>query len=229
MNYEKAVYFVTTEKTVQHVGFTTQSQMHLLESRELLEQHGFREDPPFVRATDDSVYVFSSLLPPSVVDVWFDQILNERSKLKNAERKKGKSKINTKRQKERKKSIEEKERLKRKVQKIERSAEAIKKPPKTNPRSLQVKKSSHAEKSSTKKDQKRVVPKKTQKRKKTPDMLKEEVKAQRRWESFVPTCGECIFWEKQYLKFTQTEIGGCGITGNFVSREKKACSEFERQ
>ena len=91
MNYEKAVYFVTKEKKVQHIGFTTPlSQMHLLESRELLEQHGFRENPSLIRKTSDSVYMFSSFLPESVIDIWFGQILNERLKFKNLEREKEK-------------------------------------------------------------------------------------------------------------------------------------------
>ena len=104
MNYEKAVYFVTKEKKVQHIGFTTPlSQIHLLESQELLEQHGFKEDPSLTRKTSDSVYMFSSFLPESVIDIWLGQILNERLKFKNLEKEKeNKNKKRKKEKKERK-------------------------------------------------------------------------------------------------------------------------------
>jgi hypothetical protein len=65
-------------------------------------------------------------------------------------------------------------------------------------------------------------------RKKTLSILKEEIHAQRRWDPLVPTCGECQFWEKQYLRFTNCEIGVCTITDNFTDPTKKACSEFQR-
>lgn len=220
MNYEKALYFVTKEKKVQHVGFfTTLSQMQLLESKEVLKQQGFQENPDFLREIDDSAYLFSSFIPRSVVDTWFDQICSGRSTLR---------KVETKREKEKK---EKKKRKKRE------RGEKKKKPARAKeyPRSPQI---FRAKKSDTdiKKIQNRRVPKqkslfpriKPPKRKKTPDTLKEEVKAQRRWETNVPTCGECAFWENQYLKYTQVEVGVCSVTGNFVSPEKKACSEFER-
>lgn len=222
MNYEKALYFVTKEKKVQHIGFfTTLSQMQLLESKEVLKQQGFQEDPDFLREIDDSAYLFSSFIPQSVVDTWFDQICSERSTLK---------KVETKREKEKK---EEKKRKKKKEKKEKEKKPALVKEYPRHPQIFRTKKSDTDIKEIQNRrvsKQKPLLPKiKPPKRKKTPDTLKEEVKAQRRWETNVPTCGECTFWENQYLKYTQVEVGVCSITGNFVSPEKKACSEFERQ
>ena len=223
MNYEKALYFVSKEKKVKHIGFTTRSGMHLLESRELLLQHGFQEDPSFFRETDDAVYVFSSVLPQHVIDSWFDQIHAKKSTLDKAKIEKvekigkyDKAKKPAKPRKAKKPAKEVKKRLRKKsaprqstlsdeTEKRIQTLKALK--GKNRPLSeIKVKKS-----------------------RKTLDMLKEEVKAQRKWEAFVPTCSECTFWERRYLKFTELETGECSVTGNFVSEEKKACSEFERR
>lgn len=224
MNYEKALYFVSKEKKVKHIGFTTPSGIHLLESRELLSQHGFQEDPSFFRETDDAVYVFSSVLPQHVIDSWFDQIHAKKSTLEKA--KKGKVEKIEKHDKARKPP---------KPRKAKKPAKEVKKRPRKKSAPRQSTLSDDTEKriqtlKALRKKKKRPLSEiKMKKSRKTLDMLKEEVKAQRRWEAFVPTCGECTFWERRYLKFTELETGECSVTGNFVSEEKKACSEFERR
>ncbi len=212
MKYEKAVYFVTEEKKVKHIGFFTESSdFHLLESQEFLSQHRFRKDPAFLRKTDDSVYVFSSFLPQDVIDFWFDQILHERTELQKIERGEEKAQSPVK--------IE-----KRAVPKMHSKRNLPVLRPPTSPSRKKVR-------IVTIPKRKRHLLSKTKvrKRRKTLDTLREEVKAQRRWDEFVPTCSECALWEKRYLKFTNIETGECRATGNFVSPEKKACSEFERQ
>jgi len=221
--HRKALYFVTKEKKVRHIGFTQKKQIQLLESREMLDGQGFDENSDFSRETDDSVYVFSSFIPQSVIDLWFGQILNGRERLRKPEKEK---------EKEKRKG---KEKEKRNYQKIQETISAAKKRSKSKHRVFKLKKPSHTTdvkkiQNIQSRKQKRSFPrKKVPKRRKTLEMLKEEVKAQRSWESFVPTCGECVFWEKQYLEFTKVEIGGCLVTKNFVSSEKKACPEFEKQ
>ena len=210
MKYEKAVYFVTEEKKVKHIGFFTESSdFHLLESQEFLSQHRFRKDPAFLRETDDSVYVFSSHLPQNVIDFWFDQILRERTELQKIEREEVKSPA----------KIEMRPVPKKMHSK--RNLPVLKPPPSPSRKKIRI---------VTIPKRKRLPSKiKVEKRRKTLDTLREEVKAQRRWEEFVPTCSECALWEKRYLKFTNIETGECRATGNFVSPEKKACSEFERR
>lgn len=217
----KALYFVTKEKKIKHIGFYTElGHAQLLESAEILEQHGFGEDPTFLRETEDAGYVFSSVLPQSVIDIWFTQIINERARLKKGERGKG--------------GKEEKREKEEKIEKVKKVEKSVKPVRRVLPRArIRTPRKAHTKVkkiwSFQVKGREPTLPKRTApRRKKTLDMLKEEVRAQRRWETFVPTCGECVFWEKQFLRFTQEVMGGCKITGNFVDEEKKACSEFER-
>jgi hypothetical protein len=218
MDCEKALYFITREKKMRHVGFfSTLSQVRLFESKELLKKHGFSEDPAFLRETDDSAYVFSSFLPLSVIDRWFAQIIREKSILMKAKKKREKIKGNDR--KEMKKPVfHTRKSRSRSTLHVPRS----RRKPYTTVEKIQniraLKQKNHH------------LPQiKIQKDKKSLDALKEEIRAQRKWETSVPTCNECVFWENQILEFTQVEIGACKVTGNFVSSEKKACSEFERR
>lgn len=220
MNYEKALYFVSMEKKVKHIGFTTHSGIHLLESRELLSQHGFREDPSLFRETDNAVYIFASALPQQVIDCWFDQILTKKSALEKAKVEKAEN--------------HDKVAKPAKPKKVKKSAKRAKKLPKKRPALKQSTLPGGTEKriqafKAPKRKNRLLSEIRVRKSRKTVDALKEEVKAQRKWESRVPTCGECVFWEKRYLKFTELETGECKVTGNFVSEDKKACSEFERR
>jgi hypothetical protein len=219
MNHEKALYFITREKRMRHIGFfSTLSQVHLLESKELLEKHGFSEDPAFLRETDDSAYVFSSFLPLSAVDRWFAQIIREKSTIMKAEKKREKMKGKNNKKEMKKPVFHTRKSRSRSTLHVPRS----RRKPYTTVEKIQniraLKQKNHH------------LPRiKIQKDKKSVDALKEEIRAQRRWETLVPTCSECVFWENQILEFTQVEIGGCKVTGNFVSPEKTACSEFERR
>jgi hypothetical protein len=219
MNYEKALYFVTKEKKVQHVGFfTTLTKMHLVESKDMLEQQGFSEDPDFLRETDDSAYIFSSHIPQPVVAMWFEHFCSATSALKKVEREKEREK---KRKNENKGIRKKRKRKKKKKRSKTLPATMIKKPPRADIKKIQNRRTPSQKPLPTK-----VSP---QNQKKTPEILKEEIKAQRKWETFVPTCSECTFWNHQYLAYTDTDVGVCSVTSNFVSAEKKACSEFERQ
>lgn len=203
---QKTLYFVSKEKKVIHIGFINGKTMEFLDSPENLSQHGFEKDPDFFRETDAAVYVFSSFLPETVVDQWFTHILRERDEIIRSTRE---HTIPT------------------------HHTVTIKQPPKsviTPPdRVLQPKKSTPTTKI-------KIPPKNTPPpvavkrppRKKNIETLKEEIKAQRIWDPLVPTCGECAFWEKRVLQYTQVKTGECTITGNFVDFEKKACSEFQK-
>ena len=234
MTYEKTLYFVTKEKKVNHIGFFNNLRdMHLLDSLEFLEEQGFTEDPLFVRESDDSVFIFSSFLPHSMIDIWLDQILTERAQIiseKDRKNMKGKSrKRREKEKKARESDIEKKIKIIGKVTK--KHVREIHVPRKSSlaagiERTAKIQTLRNRKKSAVL--TKRRKPKKTQKSRKTLEMLKEEVRDQRKWEAFVPTCGECTFWETQILPFTMEETGACRVTGNFVSSEKRACSEFEK-
>jgi hypothetical protein len=222
MNYEKALYFVTREKKVNHIGFfNSLSEIYLLESRELLKERGFEVDSSFLRETDDSAFFFSSFLSPPLIDRWFHQIRDEQAKLQRREL--GNEKEN--KGEEIKERANELTRLKKHYKKKYQPKLYA---PRKNVNSSDTKRINEIQ--ALKKRKFCLQPQnKIQKRRKTLEMLKEEVKAQRTWEELVPTCGECAFFENQYLMFTQEEAGGCKVTGNFVSSEKKACSEFEKQ
>ena len=193
----KPVYFVTKEKRVNHVGFFTESQITLSESEESLSQKGFTRDPLFSRETDDAVYIFSSWLPQSVITMWIDHIITERAeRLTPIKRGKRKGK---KMKRKRKKSMKE--------------------PPPPLPKRCTTR---------------RLTPRRTTppiplpkvyRRKKTVAALQEELKTRRTWGP-LPVCGDCTFWKKQILPYTQTKTGACTITGNIVSPQKTACSEF---
>ncbi len=203
---KKPVYFVTKEKTVNHVGFFTESHITLLESEESLNQQGFTRNPLFFRETDDAVFVFSSWLPQSVIALWIDHIITGRAELTSSIKEKRKEK---KKEIKKVKIVSKKKPrpiLPRKPRKTIRKI-GIPRPP-TSPKPL---------------------PKRIPRRKKTVDILQEEIKTRGMWNPFVPVCGECIFWEKRFLQYTQTETGECTATGNLVSQEKKACSEFQRR
>ncbi len=222
MIYEKALYFVTRDKKVNHIGFFNNlSEIYLLESRELLKEKGFEEDSLFLRETDDSAFLFSSFLSQSLINRWFSQIHDEQTKLRKGEP--GNEKVN--KGEEIKERAHKLTRLKKHCKKKHQFEIHIprKKYTPTNTKRIN-------EIQALKKRKKPFQPQnKIHKRKKTLEMLREEVKAQRFWEAQVPTCGECAFFENQYLLFTQEDAGGCRVTGNFVSSEKKACSEFEKQ
>ena len=219
MDSEKALYFITREKKMRHVGFFSKlTEIHLFESKELLEKHGFSEDPAYLRETDDSAYVFSSFLPLSVIDRWFAQIIREKSILMKAEKKREKMKGKNDKKEIKKPVFHTRKSRSKSTLHVPRSR---KKPYTTVERIQNLQ---------TLKQKNHHLPQiKIQKDKKSLDALKEEIRAQRKWETFVPTCNECVFWENQILEFTQVEIGACKVTGNFVSSEKKACSEFERR
>ncbi len=203
----KPLYFVTTEKKVNHIGFFTKTEIELLESEESLERLGFQKNPFFLRETGDSVYIFSSFLPQSIIERWCDQILKERSEFKRGMVKEPKGvKI-----KERKMRIVKHSKSKRPLPRG--------KPRRTSRRTVRK----------VQKPQISQIKMTPPKRKKTLDMLKEEVRARRIWDSFVPVCSECSFWEKQVLRLTQVETGECTVTRNIVSPDKKACSEFQRK
>ncbi|MGD2250033.1 MAG: hypothetical protein PVF58_16635 [Candidatus Methanofastidiosia archaeon] len=205
---QKTVYFVSKEKKVNHIGFFSEGKIHFVDSPERLSEHGFTKDPAFFRETDTAVYVFSSLLPESMINQWFSQILSERDHITNPATKQSVpqplASVNIK--KPPKSVITPPERT---VLQPERgyTPRKIKIPPKSPPPPATVKRSP---------------------RKKNIETLKEEIKAQRIWDSCVPTCGECSFWEKRVLPYTQTETGECTLTGNFVEFKKKACSEFQK-
>jgi hypothetical protein len=205
---QKTVYFVSKEKKVNHIGFMSEGKIQFLDSQNRLSQHGFTKDPAFFRETDTAVYVFSSFLPESVVDQWFFQIYSERDHITKA--------------------------VKEQVPPSTQSAVSIKKPPKSM--------IAHPERTVLQPERVTIIKKikippktpsppvtvKRSPRKKNIETLKEEVKAQRIWDSCVPTCGECAFWEKRILQYTKTETGECTLTGNFVEFKKKACSEFQK-
>ncbi|KYK37322.1 MAG: hypothetical protein AYK18_10315 [Theionarchaea archaeon DG-70] len=225
MKYEKTVYFVTKEKKVKHVGFLADSQMHLVESEEVLSELGFSKDPALVKKTDDSVYIFSSHLPQNVIDRWFTQILNQKLKLKKAENEEEGTKKVARAEVTHKK-VKSKMRANKKAKReslILKTHDFSKSNPVNKDRGKKIQNLNLKQKTPL------VYNKKPPMRKKTIDALREEVKAQRRWKKLVPTCGECAFWEKRYLELTDQETGKCQITGNFVSPEKKACSEFEKR
>lgn len=206
----KPLYFVTKEKTVKHIGFFTESQITLLESEESLSQQGFTKDPAFFRETDDAVYIFSSWLPQSIIALWIDQILERADLILNL---KGEKEENA--QKEEKiKKIEKVASMKKKPHPV-----YTRKPCKTIRRIELPRPPTHP----------KPLPKRIPRRKKTVDMLQEEIRTQRVWNPFVPVCRECIFWEKRFLQYTQTETGECTATGNLVSPQKKACSEFQKR
>lgn len=198
----KPLYFVNQEKKVRHIGFYDEGDLTLLESREVLESQGFREDTSLLREAEDSGYFFSAFVPSSVVDLWFSQLLVERSKIKpKNESRKEEIRIFSPPKRTKSHVIHG-------IFTPKKRYEPKKVPPLTVIHPVL----------------KRVVKKK----KKTIDMLKEEIEGKKRWESFVPTCGECVFWERQVLQYTQVEMGSCKVTGNFVNQERKACSEFEK-
>ncbi|MBU7017281.1 MAG: hypothetical protein HXS44_07205 [Theionarchaea archaeon] len=221
MTYEKALYFVARDKKVNHIGFFNNlSEIFLLESRELLKEKGFEENSLFLRETADSAFLFSSFLSQSLIDRWFSQIRDEQAKLRR--RDSGNEKENKGeevRERQRNLSRVKKHHKKKRQSRIHSTRK--KSSPANTKRALEIQ--------AMKKRKTLFQPlTKIQKRRKTLEVLREEVKAQRLWEGQVPTCGECAFYENQYLLFTQEEAGGCKVTGNFVSSEKKACSEFER-
>lgn len=221
MKYEKTVYFVTRERKVRHVGFLADSQMHLVESEDVLSELGFSKDPALMKKTDDSVYIFSSHLPQKVIDRWFTQILNQNLKLKKGENEeKGTRKVA--RAEGTHRTTEYKMRASKKTKKdlISKTHNFSKSKPVNKDREKKIQNLKLKQKTP-------FIYRKAPRRRKTIDALREEVRAQRRWKKLVPTCGECAFWEKQYLVYTDQKTGKCQITGNFVSPEKKACSEFE--
>jgi hypothetical protein len=214
----KALYFVTKEKKVDHIGFLTDSyELNFLQSKEHLVQHGYQEDSDFFREDNDSMYIFSSFLPKHIIDRWFDQIISERSKLKKIELKIGKR--NTTRKNG---TIEPLLPAKKKTSQhlIRNPIRKDRKNLKRRPRILRSSRKQRNPQSLT-----MTVPK----RRKTPDTVKEEVEAQKRWAACAPTCGQCVFWEKRFLRYTHEKAGECVVTGNFVSPKKRACSEFQKR
>jgi hypothetical protein len=197
----KPVYFVTKEKRVTHIGFFTKSQITLVESEESLIQQGFTRDPLFFRETDDAIYIFSSWLPQSLIALWIDHIITERADLITPIKKGKRKKRKKEMKKRRKKSMKEPLRLPKKPCTTIR----MNRPP-TPPTPF---------------------PKRVYHRKKTVTALQEERKTQKKWGP-IPVCGDCTFWEKRILPYTQTETGECTPTGNLVSCQKTACPEFQR-
>jgi hypothetical protein len=215
---KKALYFVTKEKKVKHIGFLTDSyEMRFFQSKEHLVQYGYQEDTDFFRENNDSIYIFSSFLPKHIMDSWFDQIVSERSQLKKIELKIGKTGKTRKNGK-----VESPLPARKKT-----SNRLIRNPVRRNNRNLRKEPRilNHSRKQENPRSLKMTVPR----RKKTPDIIKEEVEAQRRWTTCAPTCGQCVFWEKRSLRYTQTEAGECVVTGNFVNPKKRACSEFQKR
>ncbi|MBU7033376.1 MAG: hypothetical protein HXS53_12665 [Theionarchaea archaeon] len=207
MSSEKPLFFVTQEKSVIHVGFSdSASGMAFFISQNALSRYGYDEDTSVIKEADNAIYIFSSHVPSSVINSWFIQISLQRSRMNFGDH-----------SHTRKISPTERKKL---------SQHPVFIPP--------VQRPSHEEK--VKKIQKIVSlnkkkyarNRKAPRRKKTLSILKEEIHAQRRWDTLVPTCGECQFWEKHYLRFTNCEMGVCTITGNFTDPTKKACSEFQQ-
>lgn len=207
----KPLYYVSEEKKIYHIGFQSSSKNELSESlSHSLE--GFTADSPF-RETDTAVYAFCCSLPEDVVDLWFSQILKEPTLVQN----RGNA---VKVENDRKLKIE----TIRKVE-IQRNLDSfeIRQPPRKKVRSIDELHNNLPPSFPIK------VPKPTKrKRKKDINTLREEIKGQRLWEPFVPTCSECAFWEKRILPYSQVHTGQCRVTGNLMEGERKACSEFQK-
>jgi hypothetical protein len=207
----KPLYYVSEEKKIYHVGFQSSSKNEL---SELLSHslEGVTADSRF-RETDTAVYAFCCSLPEDVVDLWFSQILKEQPLVHN----RGNAETA-----ESERNLRVEKRRKVKPQRTLDSLEIRQLPRKRVRRikELHTRLPSH---SSMK------VPRPPRrKRKKDISTLREEIKGQRLWEPFVPTCSECVFWESHILPYSQVHTGQCKVTGNLVEGERKACSEFQK-
>jgi hypothetical protein len=206
MNSQKPLFFITQEKSVKHVGAYDTGEITFFMSQEALIRQGYDEDTSILKETDDAVYIFSSFLPVTVIESWFNQISLQRAKIHA---------LNFSHTSEL--SPEERN---------DESPPAVLLPPRReNSHQEKIKKIQEIGSLSP---QKSHEIRKAPRRKKTLSILKEEIHAQKRWDRLIPTCGECLFWKKQYLRFSDCEKGVCTITGNFIDSTKRACSEFQR-
>ncbi|MGC1122182.1 MAG: hypothetical protein WBA22_13920 [Candidatus Methanofastidiosia archaeon] len=209
----KPLYYVSKEKKIYHIGFQSSFKNELSESIPSHSLEGFTADSQF-RETDTAVYAFCCSLPEDVVDLWFSQISKERSVIQDLgnavkvenDRKALKAKNVKKVEKQKNLGPFEIRQLPRK--KIRSIVELYHRIPPPFP--INVSRTTR------------------RKRKKDINTLREEIKAQRLWEPFVPTCSECAFWEKHILPYSQVHTGQCRVTGNLVEGERKACSEFQK-
>ncbi|MBU7023371.1 MAG: hypothetical protein HXS40_04315 [Theionarchaea archaeon] len=207
----KPLYYVSEEKKIYHIGFWNSSRNELLESLSP-SLEGVTADSLF-RETDTAVYAFCCSLPEDVVNLWFSQILKEPILVQSHG-----SAV----------AAESEKRPKvHKIKKVEPGRTGgfleIRRPPKKRVRSIEE---LHTRSPSPVSIE---VPRTARrKRKKDIDTLREEIKGQRQWEPFVPTCSQCVFWESHILPFSQVHTGQCKVTGNLVEGERKACSEFQK-
>jgi hypothetical protein len=207
----KPLYYVSEEKKIYHIGFQSLSKNELSESLSHSPE-GFTAASQF-RETDTAVYVFCCSLPEDVVDLWFSQILKEHTLIQdrgNAVRVENdrKSRAENLRKVETQKNLDSFE---------------IRQPPRKEVRSIEELHNNLPPPFPSN------VPRTTRrKKKKDINTLREEIKGQRLWEPFVPTCSECAFWEKHILPYSQVHTGQCRVTGNLVEGERKACSEFQK-
>jgi hypothetical protein len=207
----KPLYYISEEKKIYHIGFWNSSRNELSESLSP-SLEGVTADSLF-RETDTAVYAFCGSLPEDVVDLWFSQILKEPILVQN-----------------RGSAVAVESEKRPKVQKIKKveprrtgGSPEVHQLPRKRVRSIEE---LHTRPPSPVFME---VPRTTRKkRKKDIDTLREEIKGQRQWEPFVPTCSQCVFWESHILPYSQVHTGQCKVTGNLVEGERKACSEFQK-
>ncbi|MBU6998837.1 MAG: hypothetical protein HXS41_14740 [Theionarchaea archaeon] len=210
---KKPLYYVTKEKRIYHIGFQSSTRNDLSESPLSHSFKGFTEDS-VRKETGTAVYAFCCSLPEDVVNLWFSQIVRERSDIHStrnvarAENDVKESKVANLKKVGKHENLDPCE-IHRVPRKKVRSVEELRwKVPSSPPSDMSL----------------------TVRRRKKKDItaLTEEIKAQRLWDPFVPTCSECAFWEKHILPYSQVSTGQCRITGNLVEGERKACSEFQK-
>lgn len=204
MTAEKPLFFITQEKSVKHVGrYDANGRTTFFMSPEALTSYGYDKDTSVIKESEDAAYIFSAQLPLSVVESWFNQISTHHTRIQSPD-----------------------EPCQKGHQDEPIHASPVLLPPKRilshedKIRKIQKIESLRGERYCTVRQ--------PPKRKKTLALLKEEIHAQHRWDNQVPTCGQCQFWETQYLRFTDSQIGVCTITGNFTDSSKRGCSEFQR-
>jgi hypothetical protein len=206
MNAQKPLFFITREKLVKHVGMYDTGEIIFFMSQEALIHHGYDKDASILKETDDAVYLFSSFLPVTVIESWFNQIVLQRAKICD-------------------KHFSHAPKAFQDERNNQSSSSVLLPPRKDTGHREKIKKIQTIHSLSHQKNHEIRRP---PRRKKTLSILKEEIHAQKRWDTMIPTCGECLFWKKQYLRFSDCEKGVCTITGNFIDSTKRACSEFQR-
>ncbi|MBU7042190.1 MAG: hypothetical protein HXS47_01270 [Theionarchaea archaeon] len=204
MTAEKPLFFITQEKSVKHVGrYDAERGATFFMSPEALTSYGYDKDTSVLKESEDAAYIFSAHLPLSVVESWFNQISTHHTRIQSPDEP---------------------------CQKVHQDERIHTSPVLLPPRRIlsHEEKIRKIQKIESLREERYCTIRQPPKRKKTLSLLKEEIHGQHRWDNQVPTCGQCQFWETQYLRFTDSQVGVCTITGNFTDPSKRACSEFQR-